>query len=129
MKKKIIITLTFIILIVIIVYFYAFKAQRNIGSEKAIFELSVIALETEFETNDSLANNKFLDKTIIIYGKITDIDLKTNGIVIDEKVYITVSDQKLDQITSNQDIKIKGRFIGYDDLLEEYRLDQGSIVK
>lgn len=129
MKKKILIYCGILILIGFGIYKYAYQPQRNIATEKAIFKISASELTTEFSTNDSLANLKYLDKTISIYGKITSIDLKNNAIVIDNKIYVTFT-EKLDQnLKTEGQINAKARYIGFDDLLEEHRMDQGTIIK
>lgn len=128
MKKKVLIFVSILCLAGFGIYQYAYKPQRNIGLEKPEFDISVPNLESEFVKSDSLANQKFLDKTISIYGKITNIDLKTNSIVIDDKVYVTFIEKNLNSLSINNNIKVKGRFIGYDDLVGEFRFDQAVLV-
>lgn len=129
MKKKILIFAALAAITAFFAYHYAYKSQRDISSETAIFELSVKDIQTAFSTNDSLANKKYLDKTITIYGKITNLDSKTNSIVLDDKVYVTFLPANQANLALNQEVKIKGRFIGFDDLIEEFRIDQGTVVK
>lgn len=126
MKKKILIALAAAVLIGIAIFAYAYKPQRNIASEKATFETTVANITSEFTANDSLANLKFLDKTITIYGKITNVDLQSNSIMLDEKMYITFIEKIATKFDVNQSLKIKGRFIGYDDLINEFRMDQAT---
>lgn len=128
MKKKVLIFVSILCLAGFGMYQYAYKPQRNIGLEKSDFDISVANLESEFAKSDSLANKKFLDKTISIYGKITNIDLKTNSIVLDDKVYVTFIEKNLSSLNIDKAIKIKGRFIGYDDLVGEFRFDQAVLV-
>ena len=129
MKKKVLIFVGILCLAGFGIYQYAYKPQRNIGLEKPDFDISVPNLELEFVKSDSLANLKFLDKTISIYGKITNIDLKTNSIVLDDKVYVTfIAKKNQTQQSIGTAIKIKGRFIGYDDLVGEFRFDQAVLV-
>ena len=129
MKKKILILIGIFAIIGFGVYKYAYKPQRNIATEKPEFNLSTTELATEFETNDSLANTKYLNKTISIYGKITNIDLKTNAILVDEKIYITITNAIDQNLKVSSRIKVQARYIGFDDLLEEFRMDQGTILK
>ncbi len=126
MKKKISIAVVVLALGAFGIYKYAYKSQRNISTEKAEIETNAKSLESEFLMNDSLANVKYLDKTINIYGKITNIDLKTKSIVLDEKVYITFLENISPTLKLQNNVKVKGRFIGFDDLLSEFRIDQAS---
>ena len=129
MKKKIGILVIIAIAVAVIIYFYAYKGHRDIASEKSDYTLTVAKLQTEFTENDSLANSKFQDKTIEISGLITQIDIESKGIVIDEKLSGTFKDKLPSDLIKGIKIKIKGRFIGYDDLLEEFKIDQITVIK
>lgn len=129
MKKKIGILVIIAIAVAVIIYFYAYKGHRDIASEKSDYTLTVAKLQTEFTENDSLANSKFQDKTIEISGLITQIDIESKGIVIDEKLSGTFKEKLPSDLIKGIKIKIKGRFIGYDDLLEEFKIDQITVIK
>jgi hypothetical protein len=126
MKKKILIFTVVAIVTAFGIYKYAYKPQRDITSEKARVVTTSQSLLNDFVTNDSLANIKFLDKTIEIYGKITTLDLQTKSIIIDQKIYVTFLENIPSTISLNSNTTIKGRFIGFDDLAEEFRIDQAS---
>ncbi len=129
MIKKILIFSAILAFIGFGIYKYAFKPQRNIATEKATFEIAADDFLQEFSAQDSIANLKYLDKTIFIYGKITTIDLKNNAIIVNDKIYVTFT-EKLDQnLQVESPAKLKARYVGFDDLLEEYRMDQGTIIK
>lgn len=125
MKKKILIVFIIVLLFAFAGYQYIYKNHRDISSEEASFKITLADLKVDFEKNDSIANAKYLDRTIAIYGEVTSLDLSTNEIVIDSnlsaKVKGKISAKKGDKIT------VKGRFIGYDDLLEEYKMDESII--
>ncbi len=123
MKKWIV----FIILIIIgiVLYHYIYQDHRNIESEEAEYKLVSKEIINEFKINPSDAETKYLNKTLEISGQISEINL--NQITIDETIYCQFNNQKLNY-TVNQIIKLKGRFIGYDSLLEEIKLDQCTII-
>lgn len=129
MKKKIGLVVIFLIFVGTLVYLYAYKDHRNIATEKSDFEITVLKLKTEFLENDSIANLKYQDKTIEVVGKITNVDTETKGIVLDDKLYGTFNESLPTDLAVGKVVKIKGRFIGFDDLLEEFKLDQISVVK
>jgi wobble nucleotide-excising tRNase len=63
------------------------------------------------------------DKVVIISGKISSFDEK--GFTISSAIYCQMKDaSKLNSLSNDQTISLKGRVIGYDDLLEELKLDQ-----
>ena len=126
MKKKLLIFLIVFIVGSFLLYNYIYKDHRDIASEKESFALSVSDLKVDFSNNDSLANAKYLDKVIIIYGKITSLDLPSKNIVVEESLSATLKEQ-LSGLKIGDSIQLKGRFIGYDDLLEEFKMDECSI--
>ncbi|WP_395062002.1 hypothetical protein [Flavobacterium sp.] len=130
MKKKIVL-IAFIIIVAgaTSIYFYAYKDHRDIARESADYVVSVSQMQTEFSTNDSLSYNKYQDKTIEISGKITAIDIESRGITVDEKLFATFKNALPKEISNGQLVKIKGRFLGYDDLLEEFKIDQTTIIE
>ncbi|WP_026710890.1 hypothetical protein [Flavobacterium filum] len=113
----------------VFLYFYLYKDHRNIAQEKAQFTLSVAELSNAFLENSEESSQKFADKTIETYGKISSVDTNNNSLMVDEKLFFTLSKSDLKDLRVNQTIKVKGRFVGYDDLLEELKMDQCSIVK
>lgn len=128
MKKKLLILLIILASGLFLLYTYIYKSHRDISNEKESFVLSVAKLKLDFSQNDSLANAKYLDKTIVIYGKISTIDLSTNSIYLDNSVSATLK-EKPTGLKVNDSIQLKGRFIGYDDLLEEFKMDECTPVK
>ena len=126
MKNKILIFAILIAVSLIAVYKYAYKPKRDISTEKVAVVTNSQTLTSDFSTNDSLANIKYLDKTIEIYGKITTIDLQNKAIILDEKIYVSFLSQISPVLKISDTKTIKGRFIGFDELSEEYRVDQAS---
>lgn len=127
MKKRIVLPILFLSATIIGLYFYANKDFRNIACEKSAYFVTATILQNDFNACDSLANKKYLDKTINVKGKITSINLADSTLEIDEKIIAVFKDSILEKLASNQQINVKGRFIGYDDLFHQFRLDQVSI--
>ena len=123
MKKKI---LLFFILITIVsfgVYSYLYKSHRNISDEKASYTFKTMELIEEYNKDESLANSKYLDKVIVVSGKVTQVNTVEKSITLDEKLSGLVIDD-LSNLKVDDSITIKGRFLGYDELLEEVKMDQ-----
>ncbi len=106
-----------------------YKDHRDIATESADFTLTVSSLQSEFVTNDSLATTKYQDKTIQIAGKITNVDAESKSVVIDEKLFATFLEAVPNTISVGKQVTIKGRFLGYDDLVEEFKMDQTVVVE
>ncbi|OYU80581.1 MAG: hypothetical protein CFE23_08870 [Flavobacterium sp. BFFFF1] len=128
MKKKLLIGLLILGVIAYGGYRYMYHGHRDIASEAAGFSVSVAELQQEFSKNPESSNKKYLDKTIEVYGNITEGDLSDHTLIVDEKLSATLMDStQTNSLEVGKQIKIKGRFLGYDDLLEEFKLDQAAI--
>lgn len=128
MKKKLLIVCFFVIITAVLMYNYVYKSHRDISNEKESFAISVIDLKNDYRKNDSLANAKYLDKTIVIYGKITSLDLANRLLSVDTSLSAILKESGV-SLNLNDSIKLKGRFIGYDDLLEEFKMDECSVIR
>lgn len=128
MKKKLLIVCFFVIISTVLIYNYVYKSHRDISNEKESFAISVIDLKNDYRKNDSLANAKYLDKTIVIYGKITSLDLANRLLSVDTSLSAILKERGV-SLNLNDSIKLKGRFIGYDDLLEEFKMDECSVIR
>lgn len=129
MRKKIILGVLFVILAIsFAAYKIIYKEHRDIAMEKAEFTLSADALQKEFTANDSLANVKYADKTILVSGKATAFDAASNTLTVDEVLSATLKDKTV-PVAAQTPVTIKGRFVGYDDLLGELKMDQVTLIK
>jgi predicted negative regulator of RcsB-dependent stress response len=127
MKKKIIIVLAILALSGAGMYLYMYKDHRDIATESADYSTTVSKLQQQFKENSTTANKKYADKTIEVYGKITAADLPNHTITIEEKLSAVFKDSVVKDLPAGKSVKIKGRFVGYDDLLEEFKMDQVSL--
>ena len=128
--KKIVLGLILVLGIAsVAVYFYAYKGHRDIAAESADFTVTVAQLQKEHALGDSLFSKKYADKTVVVSGKITNIDAAAHIVVVDEKLSAVFADSVLPALKIQQPVKLKGRFLGYDDLLEEFSVDQASVAQ
>ena len=125
MKKKILL-FVFTLCLFFLGYNYLFPDHRTINQEEALFNVEASILFDEFIDNSKQAENKYLNQTITVSGVITSFN--TENIMINNKIFCKF-DNIVNKININDSIVVKGRCIGYDELLEEIKLDQCSIVK
>lgn len=123
--RKIVIGFIAIILVLFIGYKYLYHKHRDISTEVAVFSVSVNQLLNEFTKDETKANSKYLDKSIVIKGKVTNVDTTNKTIVLDEKVFVLLTNSP--KVKLNTEVSAQGRLIGYDSLLEEIKLDQAQI--
>lgn len=112
---------------IVVLYFYVYQSHRDIDAEKAAFETSVIELSQRFINNPDSSTVTYADQTISIYGNVTALDLKQNTITLDNKLIAIASKDEMHSAKIGELLKLKGRFIGYDELFNELRMDQCTI--
>ena len=105
-----------LILTTIGLYYYAYKDHRDIANEGAVYTDTAVAL------NDSIVHNNeaFLNQTLAVSGVVTFVDETT--ITLDDALVAQFETGHTAQL--NQQLTLKGRCIGYDDLFEVVVLDQ-----
>ncbi len=112
---------------IILVYLYAYQDHRDISSDNPDFEMSAKNLISEFEIDLNKANTIYSDKTISIYGKVTSMDLSSKLISMNDKVIIEIANIQKFNFKIGDTLNVKGRFVGYDELFNELKIDQGNI--
>jgi len=126
-KVKIIgIVLIGILLIVISINYVFNGGARDLAKEEAEFNVSSKAIIVEFSSDVTSATKKYSDKAISISGKVTAV---SDSIVTIDQTIICNFKSTDSSINKEQTISVKGRLVGFDDLLGELKLDQCSVNK
>ena len=117
------------ILLLIIVYAVWNKPHKNYSNTKPNITIDSSNYINEFKTNSTLATEKYLNQVILVNGNVTD--RLTKSVVLNNGIVCTLDSSSLKAlrlIQINNEISIKGRFVGFDDLFEEIRLDHCFIM-
>ena len=125
MLKKIIFFILILCVSLFFAYKYLYKEHRNIENEQTVYLVEGSNLINEFSINFELATEKYLDKTIQIDGQVTHVD--DNFITVNNNVICYLKDKNSKELL-NHYISVKGRCIGYDELLEEVKIDECTII-
>lgn len=128
MKKSRIITLSIVLAVVIGVLGYNYimhGGARDLSEETPNFTVTSEKIAKEFTTNSATANQKYLEKAVAIKGIVTGKVAKE--IILDNGI-VCILKESNNAIKINQPITLKGRVVGYDDLMEEIKLDQCSQI-
>ena len=127
--KKFFVAILILSFLILFGYWYVFKNERNFATEDAIKISNVVNIISEYEKNQTKASAKYLNKIIEFSGNITNIDSKNKTVMLEEKVFASFKTFNSSEVKINSKIKLKGRFLGYDELLEEIKLDNCTIIK
>lgn len=112
-------------ILIIIVYKTVYPEPRNIAAQRADFNLAANELAQNMVHAE--AAKKYGDKVIQTFGRIAAID--GNVITLEDGVVVSLLDISQLVHEKGDSITVKGRCVGYDDLLQEVKLDQASIIK
>jgi tRNA_anti-like len=130
MKKKILlIGVVLLIGLSVGLYLYMYQDRRDVSAEEAKYSVTVLDLQSQFIKDLTGSNAKYLDKAIEVSGIVTSIDTAEHSVVLDEKLSAVFLDSTLAGVALQKSVSIKGRFLGYDDLLEELKIDDASLAK
>lgn len=121
-----------IVIVFLLVSFFSVRyyinngGKRDIASEVSAFNVSSKTIINEFTSNTEASNKKYLEKPVSISGVVTSVNDKE--VILDNSVNCNFL-STVNSLKKNQQVTIKGRVIGYDDLLGELKLDQCNLSK
>jgi len=125
MKKKLIIVIALLAIIGYFGYNYVMAPPKDIATAKVDFNKAATEIAEEFSKDEKIATTKYQEKVITVKGIITGVEDKS--ITLDNKV--TCGFENKTKLNKGDAVKIKGLFIGFDEMFEEVKLDKCSIVK
>lgn len=128
MKKFKVIGILILLLFLVCGYLYVYKDHRNIATEKERFSMDVQTLFAVYQKNEIEADKKFLNETIVVNGVVSMLYKEDQVVVLNEKLVAVFSEKLANGIEVKSTVKIKGRLIGYDSLLEQLKMDQCVIL-
>lgn len=119
-KSKWFLTILIIVLVgTYAAYKYAYKPHTTIEELASDFSGTSDTFLSKVKEDFSQWNNKTVELSGIITSK------EEKGITLNNTIFCQFrEDMNISKLQTNQSIKLKGRVIGYDDLLDELKLDQ-----
>lgn len=123
-----------IVIVLSVVYIYN-KPHRDVTGESAAYELTLDELHNEFSKDEAAANTKYFNNVVVVSGTLTSLKETKDGrynFVI-ETSGKTASGEIIDfegdvKGLIGKEVKIKGLFIGYENLLDEIQLSECIII-
>lgn len=127
--KYIVIGITALILLSgLVIYEKVFNAKhREIFAEPTEFTISADDLQFHFADNQKVATKKYMNKVIETYGLVTEVD--DNTLVLENKIQVYFLSELKQEITVGDNLSIKGRCVGFDELLLTVKMDQATTIK
>ncbi|GAB1858209.1 hypothetical protein MHTCC0001_30460 [Flavobacteriaceae bacterium MHTCC 0001] len=106
------------------IYGYMYREHRHIASEDIDYTLSSNDLKNIMRV-DTLSD-QFIDKVIQTEGIITAVE--QNSVLINDAIQVNFTNTDVSALQPQATLSIKGRCVGYDDLLEVVKIDQATIT-
>lgn len=104
-------------------YKYAMQPPASASSKKADYTGNA----TSFIDLVKKDASKWAGKVVVLEGVVTSKD--GLGIKLNESVFCQFESTDFSSLKNNQKVKIKGLFLGYDDLMEELSLNECTILE
>lgn len=123
MKKIGFISLLVIAILAVIAYNYLYQDHRDVAASEAVESFSTSELIKLFTDADSKNDLKALDQVIALTGSVTQVN--EGQIIMDDQIFVEIED--FTGVEVQQQITIKGRCLGYDDLMGEVKIDQATM--
>jgi hypothetical protein len=126
LNKKVLFPALFGLLIIAILsgYYYLNQSHRNIKKEEAKYKVTAFELEDSFSTSG--LQKQISDQVIQVSGRITELDEKT--MTLDKLVEVSFIEKLPSGMETGMEVAIKGRCVGYDDLLKIVKVDQAILI-
>jgi hypothetical protein len=122
-KNKIIIGILLVGILTIGAYKTIYKPHKQISQEQPSF----VGTASEFSNQMDSKENLWLTKVVQIKGTVTE--LSEMDLVLNHSLFCQFDKSTSSkEIQVNDEVTVKGRFIGYDDLLEEIKIDKCTII-
>lgn len=115
-------------LVVLLGLFVGYTAIYKNHDEIEKLDLTFIGSANNFEEAIQESPEDFVNAIVQLKGQISSVD--PTGAILSNSIFCQFREaETLNELKQNTEITIKGRYIGYDDLLEEIKLDQCILVK
>ena len=125
--RKIIVFILLLVILGVLGYNYLYQDHRDISTEKPDIEITSQEISNQFTSNSVLSEQKYIDKVIQVSGMITE--LNSSDLTLDDAVFCQFKDNIDTAFKIGDNLTLKGRCIGYDDLLEQVKLNESTIIK
>ncbi|MFX0557491.1 hypothetical protein ACOCEA_11880 [Maribacter sp. CXY002] len=102
-----------------------FPKARDIPKEKTDYKVNPEKLLEEMSHPTTSA--KYIDKVIELKGQLTGI--AQNYVMLNNTIQVNLLETGMGSLSIGSDVVVKGRCVGYDDLLEEVKIDQAIIIE
>jgi len=106
-------------------YFYLNQTHRNIQAEEVKYTVTSSEMAESFRKPGAKTN--IADQVIQTKGRITALGEKS--VTLDKRVNVLFLKKLPADLKKGREVTIKGRCVGYDDLLDVVKVDQALLIE
>lgn len=127
MKKRVFFSglLSITVLLGVGLFLYIDRAPRTTHEQDTQYKLQSIMLKELLEEEGEAGLDSLINTIVELEGVCTS---KTDSTLILEDWIFIQTTEKLEQVALDQKVRVKGKCVGYDDLLQELKITQAYIV-
>jgi len=129
MPKNIFKYAVLIILIIAVGYgikSYVYKPHEDLTKRKADLEIKAQQLIENLNNQPESFIKKYHHQTLLVSGQITKID--SSWLILNQKILFKFNQDIINKLEIDDNLKVKARFLGYDELLDEINFDQSILI-
>lgn len=104
-----------------LIYKNAVQPPVSIEDVKSDYDYSVKQFYLEFEESNIAFDRKYLNKVISLTGDITLV--QDSALILNNKI-LCITNEKFNDTIKDKTIKMKGKYVGYDELFDNLKMDE-----
>ncbi|RRO24969.1 hypothetical protein [Flavobacteriaceae bacterium 14752] len=122
----------YVVLIIIIVAIgygiksYIYQPHEDLTQRKADLEIKAERLIENLNTQSELFIKKYHHQTLLVSGQVTELD--ASWLILNQKILFKFNQNITKDLKIGDSLKVKARFLGYDELLDEINFDQSMLI-
>ena len=105
---------------------YLYQPHEDLTKRKADIKTEALTLKKNLQQQPDSYVKKYKHKTVLISGTLTEID--SNWLILNQNILFKFNEPISKDLDTLNKIKVKGRFLGYDNFLGEINFDQSVLI-
>jgi short subunit fatty acids transporter len=129
MSKKYLIYIISILIVIAVVFSiksYIYKPHEDITKRSVDYEVKAELLIDQLNDQAKIYAEKYNHKMLLVSGQVTELD--TNWLILNQKILFKFNQNITKDLKIGDNLKVKARFLGYDELLDEINFDQSMLI-
>lgn len=124
MKQALKLTAVAVFIGIISTFFYVYKPHRDIVNEEASVVLNATDFMVQIQNQEDGQSNQYLEQVVALRGEVQEVG--EHFVILRPGIYCSIAKKNYNPNTGDA-VTVKGRYVGYDDLFEQAKLDECTL--